>query len=136
MIIALRFLLILGGGVLLFMAAGFLSDPVGSGADFGLVIEGAHATTSARADFTAFFGVSGICYLWGALARRADPLIIGAALMLVALAARLLSLFIDGSFEGFIAPIVFETVFGVLALIGAAALPGTKKRRGGIQSAL
>ena len=120
---ALRALLILGGLVLAVMGFGFLSDPVASGADFGIAVEGTHAITSIRADMTAFFLVSAACFIWGAMSRRSDPLIIGSALMLIALAARCISLVLNGSFDGFIAPMVFEGVFGVLGLVGAKVLP-------------
>ncbi|MDY7098382.1 MAG: DUF4345 family protein [Pseudomonadota bacterium] len=123
MMMVLRVVLVLGGLLLAFMGFGFLTDPVGSGAGFGLAVEGTHGTTSIRADMTAFFGVGGTCFIWGALAKRGDPLIIGAALMLVTLAARLVSLAIDGSFEGYIVPMAVEAVLGVLGLIGAKALP-------------
>lgn len=119
----LRVVLCLGGALLLFMALGFLTDPVGSGADFGLTLDGAHAITSIRADMTAFFGVSGACFIWGAIARRSDPLLVGSALMLVTLAARLVSLAINGSFEGYIIPMVVELLLGIFGLIGAKVLP-------------
>lgn len=123
MIMALRIVLCLGGLLLVFMGFGFLTDPVGSGANFGLQLEGAHGITSIRSDMTAFFGVGGVCFIWGAIARRGDPLVIGAALMLVTLAARLVSLAINGSFEGYIPPMVVELLLGVFGLIGARVLP-------------
>ncbi|MFU7527492.1 DUF4345 family protein [Qipengyuania sp. ASV99] len=123
MIVALRTALALGGLLLVFMAFGFLTNPAGSGADFGITAAGAHGITSIRADMTAFFGVGGACFVWGAWARRSDPLIIGAALMLTALAARIISLSINGSFEGYAPPMVVELLLGVLGLIGARVLP-------------
>ena len=123
MIVALRVSLALGGLLLLFMAFGFLTDTVGASADFGIKAEGAHGITSLRADMTAFFGVGGACFVWGAWARRRDPLIIGAALMLAALAARIVSLVINGSFEGYLPPMAVELLLGLLGLIGARALP-------------
>ncbi|MEM6474855.1 MAG: DUF4345 family protein [Pseudomonadota bacterium] len=123
MIIGLRVVLCLGGLLLLFMGAGFLLDPASAGADFGLTVEGAHALTSVRSDFTAFFGVGGACFIWGAIARRPDPLVIGSALMLVTLAARLVSLAVDGSFQGYVVPMGVELLLGVLGLFGARALP-------------
>ena len=123
MIITMRVLLCLGGLLLLSLGFGFLTDPTGSGADFGISAAGAHGLTSIRSDFTAFFGVGGACFIWGAIARRSDPLVIGAALMLVTLAARLVSLSIDGSFEGYITPMVVELVLGILGLAGAKILP-------------
>ncbi|NMW32306.1 hypothetical protein HKD42_09565 [Altererythrobacter sp. RZ02] len=123
MIIALRAILVLGGLLLGFLGVGFLTDPVASGVDFGISAAGAHGLTSIRSDFTAFFMVGGACLIWGAIARRRDPLIIGGALMLVTLAARLVSLSINGSFLGYIPPMVVELVLGVAALIGARILP-------------
>jgi len=123
MIIALRTGLVLGGLLLVFMAAGFLFDPVGAGADFGLDVEGAHGLTSVRSDFTAFFLIGGVCHIWGALAQRRDPLMIGAGLMLVVLACRFLSLAQYGAFEGFAVPMIVEFVLGVLAIIGSRILP-------------
>ena len=136
MLIALRILLVLGGGVLLSLGIGFLTDPAGSGADFGISAAGAHGLTSIRADFTAFFMVAGGSLVWGALARQRSPLVIGALLMLIPLAARFLSLFINGSFDGYIQPMVFEGVFGILGLIGAALLPPSKKRTSSIENPL
>ncbi|MCK0127261.1 DUF4345 family protein [Erythrobacter sp. F6033] len=126
MTIALRIALALGGLLLVYMGFGFLTDPVTAGAEFGLNVEGAHGTTSIRADMTAFFGVSGACFIFGAWARRSDPLVIGSALMLVTLAARLVSLAIDGGFEGFIPPMVVEALLGIFGLIGAKVLPETR----------
>lgn len=123
MIMGLRIVLVLGGALLTFIGFGFLTDPVSAGADFGIAVEGAHGATSVRSDFTAFFMVGGTCLVWAAAARRRDPLAIAAALMLVTLAARLVSLAVEGSFEGFIPPMVVEAVLGVLALIGARVLP-------------
>ena len=123
MIIALRVVLTLGGLLLVYMGFGFLVDPVTAGAGFGINVEGAHGTTSVRSDFTAFFVVSGACFLWGAWARRSDPLVIGSALMLVTLAARLVSLAINGPFEGHVIPMVVEAVLGIAGLYAARVLP-------------
>ncbi|TRD11724.1 hypothetical protein FGU71_07495 [Erythrobacter insulae] len=126
MIIALRIGLALGGLLLVFMGFGFLTDPVAAAADFGLSIEGAHGITSIRSDMTAFFGVGGACFIVGAWLRRGDPLVIGAALMLVTLATRLFSLAIDGGFEGYIIPMAVEALLGIFGLIGAKVLPQTR----------
>ena len=127
MIMALKVLLTLGGLLLLFMGVGFFADPVSSAADFGIEVSGAHGLTSIRSDLTAFFVVSGACFVWGAWANRSDPLIIGAALMLVTLASRLVSLAAYGSFDGYIIPMVVELLLGVLGLAGAKILPQTAK---------
>ena len=75
---------------------------------------------------TSFFCVSGGCLIWGAIAKRADPLIIGAALMFVVLVVRLVSLGQYGSFEGYIIPMVVELVLGVAGLVGARILPESR----------
>ncbi len=125
MIIALRGVLVLGGLLLAFVGAGFFLNPAQSGADFGVSAAGAHGLTSIRADFTAFFIVTAACLVWGAIARRRDPLIIGGALMLIPLFGRLLSLSVNGSFDGYLPPMAVEAVLGISALIGARVLPGT-----------
>ncbi len=128
MITALRVGLALGGLLLVYVGCGFLTSPVSSAANFGIATEGAHGLTSIRSDFTAFFCVGGGCFIWGAWARRSDPLTIGAALMLVTLATRLVSLSAYGSFEGYVAPMVVVAVLGIFGLVGARVLP--KKSEG------
>ncbi len=123
MTMALRILNGLGGLLLLYLAFGFLTDPATAGAGFGLSADGAHGLTSMRADFTAFFGVGGACFIWGAIQRRADPLIIGALLMLVTLLTRLVALAIEGSFEGYLTPMIVEAMLTVVGLYGAKVLP-------------
>ena len=127
MALVLRAAITLGGLLLIFIGFGFLTDPLTAGAGFGLSAEGAHGLTSMRADFTSFFMVSGASLIWGAIARRRDPLIIGALLMLVTLAVRLVALAIDGSFEGYITPMIVEIVIGALGLMGAKVLPEKAK---------
>lgn len=126
MIMALRGALVLGGLALVILGAGFLFTPVEMAQNFGISVSGAHALTSIRSDMTSFFAVSGACFIWGALARRPDPLIIGAALMLVVLVCRLISLVAVGPFEGFVAPMVVELLLGILGLTGARALPNKR----------
>ncbi|MEP3050593.1 MAG: DUF4345 family protein [Erythrobacter sp.] len=130
MIIGLRIGLVLSGLLMLYLGSGFLIDPASSGANFGLSANGAHGLTSLRADFTSFFGVTGICLIWGAWQCRRDPLIIGAALMLVTLAGRVIAYAIDGGFEGFEAPMVVEAIVGGLGLLGARMLPKAKQVMG------
>ncbi len=123
MMMALRTVLVLGGLLLAFVGAGFFLDPAQAGADFGVSAAGAHGLTSLRADFTAFFLVAAACMIWGALARRRDPLLIAAALMLIPLFGRLVSLSVNGSFEGYLPPMGVEAVLGIAALIAARVLP-------------
>lgn len=124
--LALKVVLSLGALLLIFMGFGFLTDPVASGADFGLTVEGAHGLTSIRSDMTSFFTVSGACFLWGAWGERRDPLIIASALMLVVLGVRIASIFSYGTFEGFEAPMIVEAVLGTLGLLAAKVLPDAR----------
>jgi len=123
MIIALRAAAILLGLLYLGLGAGFLIDPSSSGADFGIEKLGVKGLASLRADFTAFFLVAGGCLLWGAIARKADPLIVAAALMGAAFIGRAVNLAQNGAHEGWLQPMVFEAVTVAVALIGSRLLP-------------
>ncbi len=123
MITGFRIILGLLGLLYLSLGAGFLFDPSGSGADFGLEQLGVKGLASIRADFTAFFLVAGGCLVWGAWARRADPLIVSAALMGAAFIGRAVNLAQNGAHEGWLQPMVFEAVTVVLALLGSRMLP-------------
>lgn len=125
MILFLRALLFVGGLFYAILGVGFLFDPAGSGAEFGLMAHDAHGLTTLRADFTAFFVVAGGCMIWGGWARKGDPLLVTAALMVLALAGRFVGLATDGSFAGFWPPMVVEAVTAILALIASRMLPHT-----------
>lgn len=63
MIVMLRALLFVGGLFYVLMGVGFLLDPAGSGADFGIAPQGTMGLASIRADMTAFFLVAGGCLI-------------------------------------------------------------------------
>lgn len=127
MVLIYRIVLTVGGLLLLLMGSRFLIDPAGVGVEFGLQVEGAHGLTSLRADFTSYFLVAGTCLILGVWAQRRDPLLIGAALLLVTLTGRLIGLAIDGSFEGYIMPMVAEAIFGLTAIAAARSFSQTER---------
>ena len=122
MVIVVRVLLSLLGLLFVFMGAGFLLDPVGSGGDFGLSATGAQGLASIRGDLTAFFWVSGGCLLLGAWRGPAVLLYVAAALMGIVFAARAVSLVVDGSYDGWFIPMAVEGLTVVAAVIGARLL--------------
>lgn len=123
MIVMLRALLFVGGLFYVLMGVGFLLDPAGSGADFGIAPQGTMGLASIRADMTAFFLVAGGCLIWGAWARKGDPLLVSAALMGIALLGRIVTLVIDGPHDGFILPMIVEGVTVIVALFCSRVLP-------------
>jgi hypothetical protein len=125
MALVLRALLFVGGLFFVLMGIGFLLDPVGSGADFGIAPQGTMGLASMRADMTAFFVVAGGCLIWGAWARKGDPLLVSAALMGIAIIGRLYTLVVNGTHDDWFVPVIVEAVTVILALIGSRMLPHT-----------
>lgn len=123
MITGFRIVLGLLGLLYLWLGTGFLFDPSGSGAEFGIEQLGVKGLASIRADFTAFFLVAGGCLVWGAWARRADPLIVSAALMGAAFIGRAVNIAQNGTYEGWMQPMVVEALTVATALIGSRLLP-------------
>lgn len=125
MALVLRALLFVGGLFFVLMGIGFLLDPVGSGADFGIAPQGTLGLASMRADMTAFFVVAGGCMIWGGWARKGDPLLVTAALMAIAIIVRLYTLILNGPHDEWFVPIIVEAVTVILALLGSRMLPHT-----------
>ena len=125
MSLILRALLFVGGLFFILMGVGFLIDPAGSGADFGIAPQGTMGLASIRADMTAFFLVAGGCLVWGAWARKGDPLLVSAALMGIAIVGRLYTLAVNGPHDGWFVPIIVEAVTVILALAASRMLPHT-----------
>ena len=123
MALVLRTLLCLGGLFFIVMGVGFFLDPVGAGADFGILPQGTLGLASVRADMTAFFLVAGGCMIWGGWGRKGDPLLVSASLMGIAIIGRLYTLISDGPHEGWFVPIIVESIAVVLSLIGSRVLP-------------
>lgn len=122
MVIALRVALSALGLLFVFMGVGFLTDPVGSGANFGLNAAGPQGLSSIRGDMTAFFWVAGASLIIGAWRSNASLLYVGAALMGIVFLARALSAGIDGTYEGWYLPMAVEGITVVLALLATRVL--------------
>ncbi len=126
MILILRAILLAGGLFFVLLGTSFLLDPSVAGADFGVQAQGVQGLSTIRADFTAFFWVSGGCMIWGAWARNGDPLLVAAALMGVTFFGRLISLYVDGTYDDFMLPMIIEAITAILALLGSRLLPHHK----------
>ena len=118
-----RGVLALGGLFYLFVGSQFLLFPVEQGGDFGLTANGNAGLSTIRADFAAFFGVSGGALLIGAWKRNGAVLLVTAALMGITLGGRLLSLALDGPYEAWFVPMLAEAITVILALVGSRILP-------------
>lgn len=123
MALFLRALLFVGGLFFIQMGIGFLIDPTGSGADFGLTPQGTLGLASIRADMTAFFLVAGGCLIWGGWARKSEPLLVSAALMAIAVIGRIYTLMSDGPHDAWFVPVVVEVLTIIIALSAARILP-------------
>ena len=119
MMMVLRIALSLLGLLFVFMGAGFLFDPAGNAADFGLEPVGPQGLSSIRGDLTAFFWVSGGSLLIGVWRENATLLCVAAALMGIVFAARALSLALDGSYDAWFVPMAIEGLTVALALVAA-----------------
>lgn len=116
-------LIFAGGLMYLLLGIGFLVDPASSGVDFGLTSKGAHGLATMRADMTAFFVVAAGSMVIGAWRRNGDLLLVAAALFAIALLGRIVSLFVDGTWDGFAFPMLVEAVTVIILLIANRVLP-------------
>ncbi|MEM1051221.1 MAG: hypothetical protein AAGI28_03920 [Pseudomonadota bacterium] len=130
MAVILRVSLVLLGVLYIVIGFGFLTDPVSSGADFGIApLETSGAQLSAqglsslRADFTSFFWVSAACLIVGAWRASTTLLNVGAALIGVVFLVRGFSVIADGTYEGWMTPMAVELLTALIALAGARFLP-------------
>lgn len=108
---------------LLYLAigTGFLIAPERLGETFGVAAAGAKGLSSMRADFTAFFCLLGGSLAWAGWRQSRGALIIAALLVGTALAGRVVSLLLDGNYEGALQPMVVEALTVLLALAGMRA---------------
>jgi hypothetical protein len=116
-------LAMIGGIVFTLVGLGFLFEPQGTAADFGLVPGGTPGLSTLRADMTAFFVVSGVCMIWGAWRRNGELLLVPAALFGIALTGRLVSAIADGTTPGFWLPMLIEAATVAVTLLGSRYLP-------------
>jgi hypothetical protein len=107
----------------LFVGLSFLLTPAAMGAQFNLAPNGSGGLAVLRADFTAFFVVTGACQLWGGWKRNGDLLLVPILLMGLAFTGRALSVMVDGSYAGFAMPMAVEAVQVALGLAAWRLLP-------------
>ncbi|MHA7820136.1 MAG: hypothetical protein ACX930_10870 [Erythrobacter sp.] len=117
MVIAIRVVLSLLGLLFVFMGAGFLIDPVGSGGNFGLEAAGPQGLASIRGDMTAFFWVAGASAIVGAWRGDRSLLYVAAALMGIVFMGRALGALLDGTYDGWYVPMAVEGLTVAVALI-------------------
>jgi len=116
-------LIFVGGLANLVIGLGFLAMPYSLIGGFGLDPQGAAGLSTTRADFTAFFALSGVAMLYGGWKRSGEVLLVPAALFGIAFVGRAFSLVADGAYEGFAMPMLIEAVTTVVCLAGWRALP-------------
>jgi len=121
MILIIRSLLVLAGLIFCVIGGSFLAYPLSQGGSFGLDAVGAQGLSSLRGDFTAYFWVTGGALIFGAWTKRGDILLVPALLLGITLAARALSLALDGFYEGWWLPMTIEALVVALALVGRRA---------------
>lgn len=124
--VILRVSLFLLGVLYIILGFGFLTDPVESGANFGiapLADTGAQGLATIRGDLTSFFWVLAGSLIIGAWKANETLLKVGAALVGIVFVARGISALIDGTFEGWFMPMGVELLTVVLALAAARILP-------------
>ena len=126
MSVILRVSLFLLGVLYIVVGFGFLTDPVGTDADFGVAPcadAGAQGLSTIRADFTSFFWVTAGCLIIGSWKANASLLKVGAALMGTVFVVRCVSVVLDGTYEGWMMPMGVELLTALVALAGARILP-------------
>jgi hypothetical protein len=116
-------LIFLGGLAYLFIGLRFIALPAASLTGFGLDATGAAGLSTTRADFTAFFVVSALAMLYGAWKRSGEVLLVPAFLFGIALTGRIVSVFADGAYDGFIQPMAVEALTVLVCLAGWRVLP-------------
>ena len=116
-------LIFLGGLFFLITGIGFLIDPVTNGHEFGVEATNSTGLAAIRADMTAFFVVAAACMMIGAWFRNGTVLLVPAALFGIALLGRTVSVFADGTTEGFWLPMTVEAVCTVVLLVASRVLP-------------
>ena len=124
--IAITALVYLSGLLCLFLAVGYLIDPQTSAARLGVRPNGVAGISTIRADFTAFFGVTGAAMLWGAWRRNGDLLLFPAALYGTAFVGRAIDLAVNGPYPDFVNPMAVEAFWTVLLVVAWKVLPHHK----------
>ena len=123
MCLAITALVFLGGLFYLLFGLAFLFQPESAASALGIAPLNAQGMSTLRGDFTGFFGIVGISMLWGAWQRKGDLLLVPAIIMLIIIAGRLVSLAIDGDFDGYLIPLAAEVGTAVILLWARNMLP-------------
>lgn len=116
-------LVFLGGLLNLSMAISFLIDPAQAARGLGVLASGAAGISTIRADFASFFGVAGVCMMWGAWRRNADLLLVPALLFGTSLVGRAINLGVSGVYPGWPVPMLVEAGHVILMLAAWRMLP-------------
>ena len=124
--LVLTSLVYLSGLFCLFLAVGFLTDPATSAVGLGIKADSAAALSTVRADFTAFFGVTGALMLWGAWRRNGDLLLVPALIYGTAFTCRAINLAVHGPYPLFFQPMAVEAFWTVLLFTAWRILPHHK----------
>ena len=94
-----------------------------AGASLGVEPVGLEALSTTRADFTAFFVTAALAMLYGAWKRSGEVLLVPAFLFGIALTGRIVSVVVDGTYEGFLMPMTVEALTTLVCLAGWRVLP-------------
>jgi hypothetical protein len=116
-------LIFAGGLAFLVMGIGFLVLTESAGASLGLAPAGPEALSTTRADFTAFFVTAALAMLYGAWKRSGEVLLVPAFLFGLALAGRIVSVIVDGTYGGYLMPMTVEALTTLVCLAGWRVLP-------------
>lgn len=116
-------LIFVGGLFFLITGIGFLIDPATNAEGFGIKALSSTGLAAIRADMTAFFVVAAVCMIGGAWYRNGTILLVPAALFGIALLGRTISIFADGTTEGFWLPMAVEATCVIVLLIASRVLP-------------
>lgn len=111
------------GMFMIMLALAFLLQPESTAASLGLVASNTQGLSTLRADFLGFFGIIGICMMWGAWRSNGDVLLVPAIIMLVVIAGRITSAMLDGAFPGYWMPIAIEALIAALLLVARTMVP-------------
>lgn len=117
---ALTFLI---GLFLILLGIAYLVQPDTVAAGVGLRPLDNQGFSTLRGDVFAFFTITGICTVWGAWQRKGDLLLVPAIVMILVILGRIVSLAMDGSYDGFVIPMLAEAVIAGIVLWARNLLP-------------
>ncbi|WOE75007.1 hypothetical protein [Alterisphingorhabdus coralli] len=118
MAIAVRSLIALLSLLYFYVAATFLFTPLVGAENFALEPVGIQGMATLRADFGAYFLVTGGAMLWGTAANRPMLYWVAIAILGITFVVRCFSLMVDGVGADPFAPMAVEAVTIVLLLTG------------------